>query len=160
VTDIDVAVIGGGVAGLASALAVAETGLSVCLLERHPRPGHETSTRNSGVIHAGIYYPSGSLKAVLCVEGRERLYAFAARNGVPHDRCGKLIVAASAEEVRALEGLAARAAGNGVQVELVGAAFVRAREPHVAAVAGLWSLAIGARIAALVVEGLRPRRHP
>ena len=142
-TDIDVAVIGGGVAGLASALAVAEAGLSVCLLERHPRLGHETSTRNSGVIHAGIYYPSGSLKAALCVEGRERLYAFAAGNAVPHDRCGKLIVAASAEEVRALEDLAARAAGNGVHVELVDAAFVRAREPHVAAVAGLWSPTTG-----------------
>ena len=90
-TEIDVAVVGGGVAGLASALAVAEGGASVCLLERHVRLGHETSTRNSGVIHAGIYYPPGSLKAALCVEGKDRLYAFAARHGVPHDRCGKLI---------------------------------------------------------------------
>ena len=92
-TEIDVAVVGGGVAGLASALAIARGGASVCLLERHAGLGHETSTRNSGVIHAGIYYPPGSLKAALCVEGRERLYEFAAGHGVPHERCGKLIVA-------------------------------------------------------------------
>lgn len=133
------AVIGGGVVGLASALAIAESGASVCLLERHGRLGHETSTRNSGVIHAGIYYPAGTLKAELCVEGRDLLYAFAPRHGVPHDRCGKLIVAATAAEIGALEALAMRAAGNGVDVELVDRAFITAREPHVAGVAGLWS---------------------
>jgi L-2-hydroxyglutarate oxidase LhgO len=142
-TEIDVAVIGGGVVGLSSALAIAERGRSVCLLERHPRLGHETSTRNSGVIHAGIYYPTGSIKAALCVEGRERLYEFAARHGVPHERCGKLIVATTAEEIRALESLAARATANEVPVELVDRAFVQAREPHVAAVAALWSPTTG-----------------
>lgn len=142
-TRIDVAVIGGGVVGLASALAIAEAGQSVCLLERHGRLGHETSTRNSGVIHAGIYYPAGTLKAELCVEGRDRLYAFAAAQDVPHDRCGKLIVAATAAEIPALEALAARATGNGVEVELVDRAFITAREPHVAGVAALWSPASG-----------------
>jgi L-2-hydroxyglutarate oxidase LhgO len=142
-TEIDVAIIGGGVVGLASALAIAERGTSVCLLERHPRLGHETSTRNSGVIHAGIYYPNGSLKATLCVEGRDRLFAFAARHGVPHDRCGKLIVAGHAAEIAALEALAARAAANGVGVDLVNRAFIRSREPHVAGVAALWSPATG-----------------
>src|SRR5436190_14661629 len=76
---IDVAVIGGGVIGLASARAIAAQGLSTCVLERHPRPGLDTSTHNSGVIHAGIYYPAGTLKARLCVEGRHQLYAFCER---------------------------------------------------------------------------------
>ncbi len=138
-TRVDVVVIGGGVVGLASALSLAESGRSVCLLERHGRLGHETSTRNSGVIHAGIYYPGGSLKAALCVEGRDRLFTFAAAAGVPHDRCGKLIVAATASEIPALEALAARAAGNGVTVEMVDRAFIAAREPGVAGVAALWS---------------------
>ncbi|MCC7178109.1 MAG: FAD-dependent oxidoreductase [Acidobacteria bacterium] len=142
-TEIDVAVIGGGVTGLASALAMAGRGTSVCLLEQHPRLGHETSTRNSGVIHAGIYYPTGTLKATLCVEGRERLIDFAARHAIPHDRCGKLIVAASAAEVPALEALAARATANGVPVEMVDRTFLRAREPHVSGVAALWSPTTG-----------------
>jgi L-2-hydroxyglutarate oxidase LhgO len=138
-TDIDVAVVGGGVAGLASALAIAEAGRSVCLLEQHPRLGHETSTRNSGVIHAGIYYPTDSLKAALCVEGRERLYDFAARHDVPHARCGKFIVAATAAEIPALEALAARAVANGVPIEMVDRAYLTTREPHVSGVAALWS---------------------
>jgi L-2-hydroxyglutarate oxidase LhgO len=138
-THIDIAVIGGGVVGLASALELAAGGRTICVLERHGRFGHETSTRNSGVVHAGIYYPAGSLKAELCVEGRDRLYAFAAAHGVPHERCGKFIVAKDEAERPALEALAARARGNGVDVELVDRGFVQAHEPHVAAAAGLWS---------------------
>lgn len=142
-TEIEVAVIGGGVAGLASALALAERGMSVCLLERHARLGHETSTRNSGVIHAGIYYPTRSLKAMLCVEGKERLFAFAARHGVPHDRCGKLIVASTGAEMPALDHLAAQAGVNGVPAEIVDRSFMMAREPLVAGVAALWSPSTG-----------------
>src|SRR6185295_14800581 len=96
---IDVAVIGGGVTGLASARAIAARGLSTCVLERHPRPGLETSTHNSGVIHAGIYYPEGSLKGRLCIEGRRLLYDFCVEHGVPHLRCGKLIVAHDESEI-------------------------------------------------------------
>ena len=100
---IDVAIIGAGVSGLASARAIAATGLSTCVLERHARPGLDTSTHNSGVIHAGLYYPPGSLKARLCVEGRHLLYEFCRAHHVPHRRCGKLVVAGDAHEVAALE---------------------------------------------------------
>src|SRR5919204_6501174 len=112
---IDVAVIGAGVIGLASARALARRGLSVCVLERHPRPGLDTSTHNSGVIHAGIYYPAGTLKARLCVEGRHLLYEFCERYDVPHRRCGKLIVAHDDSELHELEALRKRGDVNGVE---------------------------------------------
>ena len=137
--SVDVAVIGGGVTGLASALALAERGASVCLLEREPKPGRATSTHNSGVIHAGLYYPAGSLKARLCVEGRERLYAFCEKQRVPHARCGKLVIAANEHEIEALHRLRQIARRNGVTIDDADAGFIRAREPNVRAVAGLWS---------------------
>jgi L-2-hydroxyglutarate oxidase LhgO len=137
---IDVAVIGGGVSGLATARTIAARGRSVCVLERHPRPGMDTSTHNSGVIHAGLYYPAGSLKARLCVDGRRRLYQFCAEHNVPHQRCGKLIVAHDEHEVRQLEALQARGSGNGVTgLTLVDRAFIVAREPAVNTRYALWS---------------------
>jgi L-2-hydroxyglutarate oxidase LhgO len=139
-TDIDVAVVGGGVSGFAAACAIAATGASVCVLERHPRPGMDTSTHNSGVIHAGIYYPAGSLKARLCVEGRELLYAFCARHGVAHVRSGKLVVAHDEHEVHEPEALQRRGAANGVAgLEIVDRAFIVAREPAVNTRFALWS---------------------
>src|SRR5690242_17112050 len=139
-TEIDVAIIGGGVVGLACAAELGATGLRVCVLERHPRPGQETSTHNSGVVHAGIYYPAGSLKARLCVEGRRLMYEFCAAFGVPHARCGKMIVAHDDREIRLLETLVARGRGNGVQgLEIVDRIFMTAREPAISGKAAIWS---------------------
>jgi len=137
---IDVAVVGGGVTGLASARAIAQRGLSVCVLERHPRPGMDTSTHNSGVIHAGLYYPAGTLKARLCVEGRELLYEFCARHHIPHVRSGKLVVAHDKDEIAQLEALQKLGTDNGVEgLEIVDRAFIVAREPAVNTRFALWS---------------------
>ena len=136
---IDVAVIGAGVTGLASAVEILKSGRSVCVLERHPRPGLETSTHNSGVIHAGIYYPADSLKAKMCVEGRRLLYEYCAARGVAHANCGKLIVAADAAEIAPLERLFAQGTANGARLEMVDRAFIAGREPHVAAEAALYA---------------------
>ena len=139
-TEVDVAVIGGGVTGLASALALARRGASVCMLEREGKTGRATSTHNSGVIHAGIYYPHGSLKARLCVEGRDRLYRFCDEHQVPHARCGKLVIAADEHEIAELDRLLAVGHANGVSsLVRVDGAFVRAKEPNVRAVGALWS---------------------
>ena len=137
-------VIGGGVTGLSTAAQLAAAGRSVCILERRHKPGMETSTHNSGVIHAGLYYPAGTLKAQLCVDGAARLYAFCAAHRVPHDRCGKLVVASSDAEIPEIEALAARGHANGAEgLEIVGPQFIRAQEPHVTGRAALWSPGTG-----------------
>jgi L-2-hydroxyglutarate oxidase LhgO len=156
VEDIDVAVIGGGVTGLAAAHAIAERKLSVCVLERHPRPGLDTSTHNSGVIHAGLYYPAGTLKARLCVEGRRLMYEFCARYGVPHARCGKLVVAHDDSEILQLEALLARGNANGVEdLALVDRAFMTTKEPAVSGTAALWSPVSGVVSAEALVRTLQ-----
>jgi L-2-hydroxyglutarate oxidase LhgO len=137
---VDVVVVGAGVVGLACAAKLAERGDSVLVLERNALPGQETSSRNSGVIHAGLYYPADSLKAKLCARGRELLYARAQREDIAHRKLGKLVVAAHRDEVPRLETLLKTATANGAPgLRLLTAAEVRAREPHLRVEAALYS---------------------
>src|SRR4051794_14269528 len=110
----DVAVAGGGIVGLAAARELALRGMRVVLLERGAQLGQHQTTHNSGVIHAGIYYAPGSLKARLCVEGAARLYEYCAAHGIEAVRCGKLVIAVRAADVRRLDELERRARANGV----------------------------------------------
>lgn len=156
-TDVETVVIGAGVVGLAIARACAEAGNEVLLLERHNRVGAETSSRNSEVIHAGIYYPKDSLRACLCIDGRKLLYSFAAEFGVPAKRCGKLIVATDTAEIAALEVIAARAVANGVDVRRLERTEARELEPEVECAAALYSPSTGiidVHALMLALEGL------
>jgi len=137
--DTGVTVIGAGVVGLAVAARLAPHHPDLILLERRERPGQETSSRNSEVIHAGMYYPTGSLKARLCVEGNRDMYELCGRHEVPHRRLGKLIVARTVEETPALEHILKQGHGNGVDMEMITGEECRRREPNVTAVAALWS---------------------
>ena len=142
--DTDAIVVGAGVVGLAVARALALSGRSVIVVETAETIGTETSSRNSEVIHAGLYYPVGSLKAKFCVSGRRRLYAYCEDRHIPHRRCGKIIVAADAEELHGLEALARRGAANGVDdLVLISAAEARALEPDLACVGALLSPSTG-----------------
>lgn len=142
--EIDCAVIGGGVVGLAVSRALALAGREVLVLESEGAIGTGTSSRNSEVIHAGIYYPQGSLKARLCVEGKELLYAYAAQRGVPHRRCGKFIVATSPEQAAQLDVIRTKAAANGVDdLELMTAQQAIQLEPQLHCVATLNSPSTG-----------------
>ena len=139
-TDVDTLIIGAGAVGLACAATLAARGDSVIVLEQHALPGQETSSRNSGVIHAGLYYPRDSWKARMCVRGRELLYARAARRGIAHKKLGKLVIATEAEEIPKLEALAKTAAANGAPgLRWLERAEVAKLEPHVRAQAALLS---------------------
>jgi L-2-hydroxyglutarate oxidase LhgO len=134
----NVLIIGGGVIGCAIAREVSQQWQDVFLVEQFPKLGMATSTRNSGVIHSGIYYPKGSLKARHCVEGNRLSYEFCAKHNVPHRKTGKLVVAANSGEEHELEALAARGRENGVEgLTIVGPKEIQAREPHIRGTAAL-----------------------
>ncbi len=141
---VDCVVIGAGVVGLAVARALALQGREVMVLEAADAIGTGTSSRNSEVIHAGIYYPKGLLKARLCVQGKALLYAYCAERGIGHSRCGKLIVATSQAQLAQLQGIIARAAANGVHdLVLLSREQARALEPQLECVAALHSPSTG-----------------
>lgn len=137
----DVAVVGGGIIGLATAfrLLAARPDLQVTVLEREPEVGAGQSSRNSGVLHAGLYYPPGSAKARWCTAGKQQLEAFCAEHGVPVAHTGKVVAAVDRDELPRLYALEERARTNGVEVERLGPQGVLDHEPHLRALAGLWS---------------------
>jgi L-2-hydroxyglutarate oxidase LhgO len=142
--QVDAVVVGAGVVGLAVARALALAGREVLVLDAAEGIGTETSSRNSEVIHAGIYYPAGSLMARSCVDGKHRLYRYCAERGVPHSNCGKLIVATNEDEAGKLEGIRQRAAANGVpDLRLLSRAEALAMEPALHCTAALHSPSTG-----------------
>ncbi len=137
---VDITIIGAGVAGLAIAAQIARPELNIIILEKNAAHGGGISSRNSEVIHGGMYYPQGSLKAVLCVEGRGLLYDIAARNNIPHKKTGKLIVAINSPETEELERLQANAVNNDVHsTRMMTKREIAAMEPNIAAINALYS---------------------
>jgi len=137
--QVNILVVGAGAVGLAIAHELAAHYSDVVVAEQESSFGRHTSSRNSEVIHSGIYYPQGSLKTNLCVRGNELLYAFCEEHGIHHKRCGKLVVATSQDELPALKTLHDNGVNNGVMgLEYLSAAECRARVPQVRAVAGMW----------------------
>lgn len=144
VLALDTVVIGAGVVGLAIGRALALAGREVTVVEAEPLIGSVTSSRNSEVIHAGLYYPTGSLKARLCVAGRDALYAYCAARGIPHRRCGKLVVAANEGEAGYLEKLHEQAEANGVMdCRLIDGKELARLEPEIRGAAALLSPSTG-----------------
>jgi len=158
----DVVVVGGGIVGLATALRLMEArpNLRIAILEKEAELATHQSGHNSGVLHAGLYYEPGSLKARLCREGKAALEAFAEAHDIPFERCGKLVVALDEAELPRLEALNERATANGVPgLEAVGPERIRELEPHAAGIRGLWSPTTGIidfrRVALAIASDLR-----
>ncbi|MBD3392679.1 MAG: FAD-dependent oxidoreductase [Chitinivibrionales bacterium] len=138
--EVDTIIVGAGVVGLAVADALSEAGKEIIVLEKHDGFGRETSSRNSEVIHAGLYYPTGSLKARLCVTGRRMLYEFCERNGVPFKKVGKLVVANHPEEREKIHAVHEQAAQNGVEgLRMLSRKQVAQLEPGIVAEEALFS---------------------
>lgn len=154
----DVVIIGGGIVGTATAMSLASRGRSVAVLEATDKLAAHQSGHNSGVIHAGLYYRPGSLKARLCADGRTELYRFCEIEGIPHRRCGKLVVASRDRDVPALDELERRGAANGlVGLKRLTTSELQNYEPEVAGVAGLWVPQTGVVDYALVTEAYARR---
>jgi L-2-hydroxyglutarate oxidase LhgO len=158
----DIAIIGGGIIGLATAreLLRRRPNARLVVLEKERRTGRHQTGHNSGVIHSGIYYAPGSLKAKACVAGAAQLTAYCDERGIPYDRCGKVIVALNEEELPRLDELHRRGTANGVQgLEMIGPERLREIEPHCAGVRALWSPNTGiidfSRVAAAYAEDVR-----
>ena len=141
--QIETVVVGAGVVGLAVARALALAGHEVMVIEKANAIGQGISSRNSEVIHAGLYYPTGSLKAQLCVRGKELLYSYLDKRSLPFQRCGKLIVATDDSQLSKLAAIEAQAAANGVRVERLSCEQARALEPQLECVAALLSPTTG-----------------
>lgn len=161
---VDGAIVGGGILGLATAYRLLESRphLRLAVIEKEADVGRHQSGRNSGVLHAGIYYAPGSLKAQLCREGKAALEAFAIARGIPFERCGKVVVATDPSELGRLEDLAARSRANGVPgAELIGPERLREIEPHVVGLQALWSPETGiidfARVTRAYADEVRER---
>ncbi len=152
--EITTTIVGAGVVGLAVAAELSKTRKGVLILERHPTFGQETSSRNSEVIHAGIYYARDSKKATLCVEGNRLLYRLCEQHRIPHRRCGKLIVATEKDEEAILAAIQERARENGVEtLEMLSARQIKVLEPNVKACAALFSPSTG------IIHSHRLMRH-
>lgn len=150
-------VIGGGIVGLATALAMAQRGYPPIVLEAENRLAMHQTGHNSGVIHSGLYYKPGSLKARTCGTGRDDMYRFCSEEGVPYRRCGKLVVAVREDELPRLAILEERGRANGVTVRRLGPEEIREREPEVLGIAGLWVEETGVVNYSLVTEAMARR---
>ncbi|MCX6334026.1 MAG: NAD(P)/FAD-dependent oxidoreductase [Bacteroidia bacterium] len=141
--DAEITIIGAGVIGLAIAEKASEVNKNVFVIEKHTTFGQETSSRNSEVIHAGIYYPEGSLKAKLCVVGKTLLYDYCRKYEIPFNNCGKLIVATDEKEIAVIDGIKTNAAGNGVDIEIIDRDRIKKLEPEIFALKALYSPTTG-----------------
>lgn len=150
-------VIGGGIVGLATAIAMAERGYPPIVLEAEKSLAMHQTGHNSGVIHSGLYYKPGSLKARTCLVGRDDMYRFCAEEGIPHRRCGKLVVAVREEELPRLAILEERGRANGVRVRRLRPQEIREREPEVLGIAGLWVEETGVVNYSMVTEAMARR---
>jgi L-2-hydroxyglutarate oxidase len=150
-------VVGGGIVGLATAVAMAERGHPPIVLEAETRLAAHQTGHNSGVIHSGLYYKPGSAKARTCRAGLEAMYRFCEDEGIPHRRCGKLVVAVSKDELPRLATLEERGRANGVSLRRIGPEEITELEPEIAGIAGLWIPETGIVNYSLVTEALARR---